>query len=91
MPMLTFRNPPEVVKNGSFSKESDYWSFGIVCWELSQALISPPGTKKKDILPYNKLKDDEVFSVIIDIIDITGLEKYFETTYKVKFNSTQLI
>lgn len=64
--MLTFRNPPEAVKSGKFSKASDCWSFGVSCWEMSQASISPPGTKKKDIRPYKEIKDDEVFSVIIE-------------------------
>ena len=76
--MLTFRNPTEVVKHGHFSKESDYWSFGIVCWELSQASISQPGTKTKDILPYKELTDDQVFSgIIYIIIDITGSDRHF--------------
>ena len=54
------RNPTEVVKDGIYSKESDFWSFGIVCWELSKASNCPVGTRKEEVLPYNDLSDDEV-------------------------------
>ena len=69
-----FRNPTEIAKTGLCSKESEYWSFGIACWELSQAANSPTGTTKESILPYKDVKNDEVICVIYTL---KGTSSYF--------------
>ncbi|XP_031563897.1 tyrosine-protein kinase Yes-like [Actinia tenebrosa] len=55
-------SPPEVIKDGTYSHSSDVYSFGIVCYELFDALDAAKESKTDDVKPFPTIEDNQILA-----------------------------